>query len=278
MKVETLAEQLLFSTLRIETEHNLGTGFIVNHEWGDNRQGRFLVTNKHVIHESSGGRLTFTLADQDAEDNRPSIGRIFPITLRDQAWLWEGHSSEDVDLAILPLSGLLDHLGEGGRRPYYRSIQTNIIPGRDTLEDLDAVEEVIFVGYPNGIYDSVNNLPITRRGSTATPPSVDYEGKPIFLIDASVFQGSSGSPVLIYDNGSWLSRDGGLISGIRLFLLGVLGSVFFRETDGTLSFEEIPAAVKPVVKTSQMIDLGIVYKSTTIIETIEQLLRKHGEL
>jgi len=143
---------------------------------------------------------------------------------------------------------------------------------------LDAVEEVIFVGYPNGIYDSVNNLPITRRGSTATPPSVDYEGKPIFLIDASVFQGSSGSPVLIYDNGSWLSRDGGLISGIRLFLLGVLGSVFFRETDGTLSFEEIPAAVKPVVKTSQMIDLGIVYKSTTIIETIEQLLRKHGEL
>ena len=278
MKVETLAEQLLFSTLRIETEHKLGTGFIVNHEWGERRQGQFLVTNKHVIEGASLGRLAFTTADQDAEDYRPSIGKITPIALSEGAWQWEGHPSQDVDVAVLPLSGLLNHLGEGGLRPYYRSIQTSIIPSRDTLDDLDAVEEVIFVGYPNGIYDSANNLPITRRGSTATHPAVDYESKPIFLIDASVFQGSSGSPVLIYDNGSWHSRDGGLIAGQRLFLLGVLGSVFYRETDGTITFEEIPAAVQPVVKTNQMIDLGVVYKANTILETIEHLLRKRGEL
>ena len=278
MKVQTLAEQLLFSTLRIQTEHSLGTGFIVNHEWAENRQGRFLVTNKHVIQGSSYGHLTFTISDRETEDYRPSIGRIFPITLSERAWEWEGHPSEDVEVTVLPLSGLFDHVGKNGRRPYYRSIQTSIIPSQDALEELDAVEEVLFVGYPNGLYDSVNNLPITRRGSTASPLSIDYEGKPVFLIDASVFQGSSGSPVLIYDNGSWLSRDGGLISGQRLFLLGLLGSVFYRETDGTLTFEEIPAAVKPVVKTSQMIDLGIVHKSRTILENIEHLLRRHGEL
>ena len=53
------------------------------------------------------------------------------------------------------------------------------------------------------------------------------------------------------------------MSGQRLFLLGILGSVFYRETDGTLTFEEIPATVQPVVRTSQMIDLGIVYKAST---------------
>ena len=189
------------------------------------------------------------------------MGKSTSVTLSGGAWRWIGHTSEKVDVAALPLAPIVKHLSEKGDTPFYKTIQTNIIPGQDALENLDAVEEIVFVGYPSGIYDRVNNLPITRRGSTATPISVDYEDKPIFLIDASVFQGSSGSPVLIYDNGSWRSRDGRLMSGQRLLLLGVLGSVFYRETDSTLTFEEIPAAVKPVVRTNQMIDLGIVYKA-----------------
>jgi hypothetical protein len=44
-------------------------------------------------------------------------------------------------------------------------------------------------------------LPISprffRRGMTATPPQLDYCGRPTFLIDASVFGGSSGSPVFL---------------------------------------------------------------------------------
>ena len=49
MKVETAAEQLLFSTLRIETESSVGTGAIVNHRWSEDAEGPFLVTNKHVV-------------------------------------------------------------------------------------------------------------------------------------------------------------------------------------------------------------------------------------
>ena len=41
MKVETLAEQLLFATLRIEATQSVGTGFIVQHEWGKGRKGPF---------------------------------------------------------------------------------------------------------------------------------------------------------------------------------------------------------------------------------------------
>ena len=278
MKVQTLAEQLLFATIRIEAGANVGTGFIVQHQWAEDRSGPFLVTNKHVVQGAKEGRLTFTISDPASEVQRPLMGQSTSIDVSGGPWSWTGHPIEEVDVAALPLAPVVNHLTEKGDTPFYKSIQTHIIPKQDELEDLDAVEEVMFVGYPSGIYDRVNNLPITRRGSTATPPSVDYEGKPIFLIDASVFQGSSGSPVLIYDNGSWLSRDGGLMSGQRLFLLGVLGAVFYRETDGTLTFEEIPAAVQPVVRISQMIDLGIVYKARTIVETIEYLLRQRGAL
>ena len=165
----------------------------------------------------------------------PLMGKSTSVTLSGGAWRWIGHTSEEVDVAALPLAPIVKHLSEKGDTPFYKTIQTNIIPGQDALENLDAVEEIVFVGYPSGIYDRVNNLPITRRGSTATPISVDYEDKPIFLIDASVFQGSSGSPVLIYANGSWRSRDGRLMSGQRL-LLWRLGQRILRETDSKFNF------------------------------------------
>ncbi len=278
MKVETLAEQLLFATLRVEANPNVGTGFIVTHKWTPDKTGLFLITNKHVVEGTKQGRLTFTMGNTSCEDRLPLIGQSTAITLSENAWRWTGHPSADIDIAALPLVPVVNHLDETGKTPYYKSIPTTIIPGQEILEDLDAVEEVLFVGYPNGIYDRVNNLPIARRGTTATHPSIDYDGKAMFLIDASVFQGSSGSPVLIYDNGSWRSRGGGLMAGQRTYLLGILGRAYYREDDGSLTFQEIPASVKPVVRTTQMIDLGVVYKATAVVETIEHLLRQRNEL
>ena len=278
MKVETLAEQILFATLRIEAGPSVGTGFIVRHDWGTDKSGPFLVTNKHVIENADKGRITFTLADKTVDPAQPSIGQSTSITLSDMAWQWTLHPASDIDVAVLPLAPVEKHLQSIGEDPFYRSIPTDIIPSQEALEDLDTVEEVLFVGYPSGIYDRVNNLPIMRRGSTATHPCIDYEGKAMFLIDASVFKGSSGSPVMIYDNGSWRNRDGSIMAGQRMFFLGILGQAYFREDDAALGFREIQTALGPVIKTTQMIDLGIVYKARTVVETIEHLLRQYGEL
>ena len=60
--------------------------------------------------------------------------------------------------------------------------------------------------------------------------------------------------------------------------LGVLGGVYNREDESIFRIEEVPTALRPVVKTRQMIDLGIVYKAHTVVEAIEHLLRQRGEL
>lgn len=75
------------------------------------------------------------------------------------------------------------------------------------------MESVEFIGYPEGLYDSVNCLPIARRGMMATLGYIDYEGKPEFLIDATVLTGSSGSPVFMAQprnarNGAGSDHDG----------------------------------------------------------------------
>jgi hypothetical protein len=37
-----------------------------------------------------------------------------------------------------------------------------LAPNEETLKGLDAVEEVLFIGYPYGIWDARNLLPIVR--------------------------------------------------------------------------------------------------------------------
>jgi hypothetical protein len=70
-------------------------------------------------------------------------------------------------------------------------------------------EDLTVMGYPLGLYDEFNNLPIMRRASIASVFSVPFNGQPCFLIDARLHSGTSGSPVLTrsstpkFFGGSW---------------------------------------------------------------------------
>lgn len=270
MQVNTIAEQLLFTTVRIETTTpdgiGAGTAFIFSYQQ-EEKQYLFLVTNKHVIKGATDGRFFFTLSDGKS----PQIGQRFDIEINQFEQQWFGHPDPEIDVAIMPLVPLLQEIEKLGKRVYYRAITHSLIPNEEQLNTLDAIEEVVFIGYPNGIFDSKNLMPVVRRGTTATHLQVDYEGKPMFLIDASVFPGSSGSPLLIANTGGY-SNKGGFVVGTRVLFLGIVSSVAIREEHGQIVFISSPVSQIPIVKTQQMIDLGIVYKASTILETVKALI------
>ena len=64
-------------------------------------------------------------------------------------------------------------------------------------DELDFIQEILMVGYPDGIIDLVTNNPVVRTGVTATPIRHKYNNQEIFLMDIPSFWGSSGSPILI---------------------------------------------------------------------------------
>lgn len=283
MKVETAAEQLYFVTLRIEIEKEddegnlskeVGTGCIVKYKWKDDKFGNFLVTNKHVIQGAKKGKFFFTRE----KDKQPILGEIYNVELDNFEKLWYKHRDNRIDIAVMPLAPVQKAIKEKGWKIFYRSIGGDIILNDEKLKELDALESVIFIGYPSGMFDRKNYLPVIRNGITATPLNVDYEGLPQFLIDASVFPGSSGSPVFIYNRGSYSPRDGGLVAGNRLIFLGIISSVFIRKETGQIEFVEIPTQVVPIAKTPQMIDIGLVCKTSVVLDTIKQLLRQRGEI
>lgn len=278
MRVETPAEQLLYSTVLVETESGdppqkgVGTSFIFSIQRGGNTF-LSLVTNKHVVKEAARGRFFFT--KRQAEE--PLVGQRYDVHVEQFENAWFGHPDPAVDVAVLPLLPIINHAAQSGVELYFRAIPHTAIPSDQQLEELDALEEVVFVGYPSGIYDTVNLLPVLRRGTTATPAQVDYDGRPLFLVDGSVFPGSSGSPVLVYNLGAWGSRRG-LIGGTRLLLLGLMAQVAYQEEEGELEFHAIPSIGVPFVRTRQMLDLGVVFKARTILETAEALLQARGEM
>lgn len=282
MQVETVAEQLLFSTLRIQAifangTESIGTGSIVNHKSGERLEEPFLVTNFHVVKDTVGGQVTFTLADGLAEGAGPLLGESIGHSIGPAAWNWVPHPKNDVDIAVLALAPSLNYLDSINRPPFIRGIPTTFVPSSTDIEEFDAMEDIVFIGYPNGIYDHANNLPIIRKGITATPVTVDYNAESAFLIDASVFPGSSGSPVFLHRHGSWPTRTGTVVGGERIHFLGVLSSVYYREEQGSLELREIPTAVKPIPTSKEMIDLGVVQKAHTVVETIEHFISRREQ-
>ncbi|MBN8425003.1 trypsin-like peptidase domain-containing protein [Microbacterium esteraromaticum] len=268
--VSTIADQVFYSTVRIETSlpngTSTGTGFLLLYS-SDEVVYPVLVTNKHVLADATAA--TFTLAR--SENGAPmSAGTQITMTEFSPA-AWLGHPRVDVDVAVMAFGPVLNEMENRGAPAFYRAFGNDLLLTEAQAESLDSIENVTFVGYPSGLFDTASMLPIARRGQTATPIFNDYRGWPAFLIDASVFPGSSGSPVLILDRGSYTTRGGDTHIASRLYVAGVVAAVHTRRVHG-----EVQMAATGVASFDDAIDLGIVFKASTIQECVDLLFQRLG--
>lgn len=225
MKVETFSEQVFFNTVKITMYTNdggkgSGTGFYFEYQ-GEKDDYCFIVTNKHVVNKATSGSLSFIRE----LDGAPDFGSKMQLDFPPDAWaeMWVGHPDPEVDIAVCSMKLIQNHLKQhAGFPPFLTTIHESTIPTPEQLNQLNALEEVTFIGYPDGLWDKTNLLPIARRGTTATPLQIDFEGKPIFLIDASVFGGSSGSPVFILNEGVYSDKYSNVTVGARFYFFWVL--------------------------------------------------------
>lgn len=273
MRVETVAEQLFFVTAIVAAKGAdgstwSGTGFVYDVET-DKGNVHFLVTNRHVLE----GAAEVTIQFPRDRDGAPVLGDAVRAILKPlDVSNWHGHPKPEVDVAVLPLSLALNVLLAAGHRPFFKAVPESKESFDAVVSQLDALERVIFVGYPAGLFDSANLTPIARQGLTATPIALDYNGLPAFLIDAGVFPGSSGSPVFLFDKGTVVDRAGNVTIGSRFYLLGVLAAVHSHQVEA----EVTEAADRFVAKFRQLIGLGIVFRTSAITECVDTALSKNG--
>jgi hypothetical protein len=261
----SIGEQLLHSTIRLECEDaegnkSSGTGFNFSFEI-DGMYVPVIITNRHVFADAIICQFYYTLAD----DAGKSLGKHeqFSITEFNKSWI--GHPDPSVDLALFPIQPLIALMESAGKRPFYINLGEGIVATEELLASLEPIEDVTMIGYPNGLWDNVNNLPIVRRGITATSAAKRYRGQREFLIDAACFPGSSGSPVFIFNNGSF-SGGGGIHVGTRLLMIGVLFAGHMHTAVGEIKVIPIPTSMAPVPVSQVPNNLGICISATRILE------------
>ena len=271
----SIADKLAHSTVRLECDlangnTSTGTGFFFAFGKDGERNVPAIVTNRHVIADAVKGRFHLTVRNSLGG---PKVGTTVAAELDNFEARWTPHPDANIDLCVMPIAPLVREAESQGRSPFYVSLDESLVPTDDELSALDVSESITMVGYPNGLWDRVNNMPIFRRGATATHPAFDWNGKPEFIIDAACFPGSSGSPVFLFDVGGYSDKRGNTIVGRgRLKLLGVLYAGPQHVADGTIVVVPVPTAAKPVALTAIPLHLGFIIKAKAL-DAFEQRLR-----
>ena len=125
------------------------------------------------------------------------------------------HPDPLIDLACINISSF----GEPALGLYFRHYSDQQLL-EEASQLLSLGQDVFFIGYPENRFDVTHNLPLLRKGCIASAPNVDFNGKRQFLIDAQVFQGSSGSPVFALTGGEF--KIAGVISQTMIETTGLL--------------------------------------------------------
>lgn len=221
-------QQLLSTAIRIECEYesNLkitATGFIGSFSHNQ-KVLDFLVTNKHVIskEEQKLKKTTFYLPfysigipyDGYNHSAKTSSIETYKVCLSGDFINVFQYIEGKEDVCSIYLGGLIQEILEDikinrkkaaeavfqiinfktedalATGPYQRAITP--LSESPTLSS-----QIQMIGYPLGLYDTTNNLPISRIGNLASDPLANYKDKGEYLINIPLYEGSSGSPVFM---------------------------------------------------------------------------------
>jgi hypothetical protein len=276
----SMSENLLYMTSRIEVSYQdgmsgVGTGFFFHFNIGGNAFLPAIITNKHVIRNATVGTLYLHRGENRDGQNVP-VTPYVAFQIGDFASQWISHPNPDIDLCAIPLEPIRRQIEkQNGNTIYYIPLNEKVIPSQKKLEDLTAIEDIYLIGYPIGLFDEAHNLPIIRRGITATHPGIPFQNKSIGIIDAACFPGSSGSPVIIMNEGMFHTKYDNALGtvGTRFIFLGVLFGGPYHTQDGNIEVQSIPTREQSVSRTRQMIHLGYYVKSEEIFVLRDEVLR-----
>lgn len=237
----------------------IGTGFF--YRFKENSEGftPVIVTNRHVLKDLAQFKINVHFSNNNQEKYHKNL--IF--TEKHVIF----HPNEKIDLAIVCNLGISSSMSDNeSLNNYY--IGKDFLLNQEELRNVGTIEDILVIGYPNGIYDSQNNLPIVRHGITATDIRRNYMGESVFLIDSEIVKGSSGSPVFLFNRLGYYKNEEYILSW-RIKLIGINSSVYTQDWD-TILFNQFNS-VETNILTKIPIGLGVILKAH-LINDFEDLI------
>lgn len=242
----------------------IGTGFFYGYMCMEQeKEGMYLtylVTNKHVLKDlqeivircnpkGSGEAKEFTL----------------PLVATGKGPTWLGHPNPNVDVAVLPVSfgGLKE---QGLEVEMFRSNSASAGVNDLRKQAITEGDGVFVFGFPMAMIGPVRSAAIVRGGIIASIQELYAGLSDAFLVDAFVYPGNSGGPVVLRPE---LASIKGTPPHTKSLLIGVVA--------GYVPYKEIAVSVQtqePRVEFTENSGLSVVFP----VDAIDEIAKQHYDL
>jgi len=260
MQFASVLEKAFFATLHIETQfangvRAEGTAFIFEYKTEDNTYP-FLVTAKESVAGSIEGRMTF----MQSQNRSPLLGKGYTLDIEHFEKLWYSHPDDTVGVAVTPFVPFVKHIETAGIPVYFYALTEHESVG-GTEPNLSLGDDIVYLGYPRGLWDRRHLLPVLRRAMVASLVTLKYQGVRQFLVDGRVVSGSVGSPVFHRPGEDMGKKEEPILLGMLL-----------RTTteDDSNSNTSSPSAQ------TDADEMGVVISADLVVATITAYLKEKG--
>jgi S1-C subfamily serine protease len=262
LTVPEMAADLMSATVQLEQplpggSMTVATGFLVNDPTPDGRPRVVLVTANHVFAGMPGDQAQIGYRVKGADGSWTFAPQSLPIRAHGKP-LWRKNATKDV--AVIAIAAPPEFARA--------AIPLAWIAGDDSLSQsaLAPGEEMMTLGYPQGLSANPAGFPILRTGRIASFPIGPSNISPTFLLDFPAFPGNSGGPV-------WLegANEPNLVAGIltqqvekggeSLGIGVVVQAQFIRDT---ITLLDQPATAAPAVQTAAIPAAGAASNASAV--------------
>lgn len=184
---------LMSATVQVEQPlgdgtRTVGAGFLISDPSPDGTPRVVLVTANHLFKRMPGDKATIGYRVQQADGAWRYAPQ--PIAIRSRGReLWTHHGERDV--AVIAVTAPPEFAKA--------AIPLSWLAGDDTFDryQLGPGDEMMALGFPEGLSANGAGFPILRSGRVASYPLGPSTAFPTFLLDFRVFPGNSGGPVYL---------------------------------------------------------------------------------
>jgi hypothetical protein len=201
------------------------TGFYYKHDGST-----YLVTNKHAIfdpeedHEPDSIKIRIRDVDDVSRLNTHSVSIGAGI---DEDWFVHPRYPE-ADVAVVPIHPVLSSLNDDERYSGSLALDENYLPPENVRKLLDPGNQVMIMGYPGVFKDRLADTPVFRNAVLSTFFGYRFDDQPVFITDAKMHQGNSGSPIFFNPDTFDVDEENDqiLFGETSYFLIGIHSGTF----------------------------------------------------
>jgi hypothetical protein len=236
--------------------HWAASGFLYGRKVGTQHHV-FVVTNRHVVEGLDRGFFRF-----NPQGDAPALEYPFSaLNARSQEWFF--HPRKEVDVAVFPISVVLANMDLQlqffQREPHVADVaRMKVIGVREG-------DQVYALGFPLALVGKHRNAVVARMGCVAQIRDALAGRSDLFLIDAGIFPGNSGGPVLLKPEALFVPDTQAQQAS---FLIGIVQS-YVPYQDVAVSQQ----TKRPRIIFEENSGLGAVHTVDCIEETIDECYR-----